>query len=298
MITKSIVMHDTVVMHDPAVPDWHSVSLPDTWPDQLNLARWRDLLVFLRHALGWQHSPVSLPPNTPFADHIPKYILQEFHNLPNGNYSRRFTRGYITGFNRVMLGEINRSHRLMATQLAQEATVRHGAVLDVGCGGGGLAGALQQAGIADVWGLDASPYLLKHAAADWPSVKFVHGTAENTGFDDARFDAVTACFLLHEIPPRYIERCFAEFARILKPGGWLAFCEPSPHQLQHSTLTLLQQHGWRGVYFRTLAHFVHEPFLTAWHQQDIPTLLAQHGFSLVQHNTGVPMRHVLARKHA
>jgi len=277
-------------------PDWSTVQLPDTWPDQLNLLKPQDLWLFARHALGLDRRPVQLPDGVLGMDHIPKYILQEFHNLPNGNYSRRFTRGYITGFNRVMLGEISKSHTLIAQQLAAQPDIKNGTVLDVGCGGGGLAGALQEAGIAEVWGLDPSPYLLKHAAHDWPCVHFVQGIAEKTGFADAQFNAITACFLLHEIPPRYLQQCFSEWARILQPGGLLAFCEPSPLQLTSSPLALWRSYGWRGVYFRYLARCVYEPFLTAWHQQDITALLSQHGFELVSHDLGVPMRHVLARK--
>jgi ubiquinone/menaquinone biosynthesis C-methylase UbiE len=281
---------------DPVVPDWSAVTLPDAWPDQLDLKRPRDLWRFARHVLGFDNKPVQLPAGVPGAANIPKYILQEFHNLPNGNYSRRFTRGYITGFNLVMLGEINRSHAQIAQQLAAKPDVKNGSVLDVGCGGGGLAGALLQAGIGDVWALDPSPYLLKHAAHDWPRIHFVQGVAENTHFPDTRFDAITACFLLHEIPPRYVAQCFHEWARILKPGGWLAFCEPSPLQLRQKLLWLWHNYGWRGIYFRSLARRLHEPFLAAWHQQDIPALLKQHGFELVQHDIGMPMRHVLARK--
>ncbi|MBK8287308.1 MAG: class I SAM-dependent methyltransferase [Cellvibrionales bacterium] len=285
-----------MTMHDHTAPDWSAITLPDTWPDSLDLRRPRDLWRLIRHALGFDNKPVQLPAGVPGADTIPKYVLQEFHNLPNGNYSRRFTRGYITGFNRVMLGEIRKSHIQIAQQLAANTAIRNGSVLDVGCGGGGLAGALQQAGIPDVWGLDPSPYLLKHAAHDWPGIHFVQGVAEQSGFPDARFDAITACFLLHEIPPRYIARCFDEWARILKPGGWLAFCEPSPLQLHQNLFALLRHHGWRGIYFHTLARLIHEPFLVAWHKQDVPTLLQQHGFELVQQEIGMPMRHVLARK--
>jgi ubiquinone/menaquinone biosynthesis C-methylase UbiE len=281
---------------DPTAPDWSAITLPDTWPDSLDLKSPRDLWQLIRHAFGWQQQPVQLPAGVPGADNIPKYILQEFHNLPNGNYSRRFTRGYITGFNRVMLGEISKSHAQIAQQLADKLEVKNGSVLDVGCGGGGLAAALQQAGVNDVWGLDPSPYLLQHAARDWPGIHFVQGVAENTGFASARFEAVTACFLLHEIPPRYIAQCFREWARILKPGGWLAFCEPSPLQLQQNLLALLRNYGWRGVYFHALAKRLHEPFLAAWHKQDIPDLLEQNGFELIAQDVGMPVRHVLARK--
>jgi ubiquinone/menaquinone biosynthesis C-methylase UbiE len=280
---------------DPIVPDWAAIALPDTWPDSLDLRRPRDIWQLMRALVG-NSKPVQLPADMPGANSIPKYILQEFHNMPNGNYSRRFTRGYITGFNRAMLGEINKSHTRIAQQLAEKPAVKNGSVLDVGCGGGGLAGALQQAGVVDVWGLDPSPYLLQHAAQDWPDIRFVQGVAENTGFADARFDAITACFLLHEIPPRYIAKCVAEWARILKPGGWISLCEPSPVQLQKKPLQLWREYGWRGLYFSIMAKKTYEPFVAAWHQQDLPTLLQQHGFELVQHELGMPMRHVLARK--
>lgn len=283
------------VKADPVVPDWANLALPDTWPDALNLKHPRDLWQFLQHALGLKRQPVQLPDNVPGSGRIPKYILQEFHNLPNGNYSRRFTRGYITGFNHAMLGEISKSHTAMAQQLASNPTIKHGSVLDVGCGGGGLSGALQQAGVADVWGLDPSPYLLQHAARDWPGVHFVQDVAENTGFADARFDAITACFLLHEIPPRYLTQCLQEWSRILKPGGWISLCEPSPVQWQKNLLQLWREYGWRGVYFGLMAARIYEPFIEAWHRQDLPALLEAHGFDVVQHELGMPMRHVLAR---
>lgn len=283
-------------MTPPATNDWAGVPLPDTWPDRLDLRQPGDLLRLLQHILGLVRQPVALPPDLPGAGRIPKYILQEFHNLPNGNYSNRFTRGYITGFDRVMLGELGSSHRAMAAELAQTLDTLTGRVLDAGCGGGGLAGALQAAGFTDVWGLDPSPYLLKHAANDWPGVQFVQAVAEDTGFDDQAFNAITACFLLHEIPPRYLQQCLAEFARILKPGGVLSVCEPSPLQLQWSLPTLYRQFGWRGPYFALLARRVHEPFINAWHQQDFAALLSRHGFTLLHEQTGMPMRHWLARK--
>ncbi len=235
--------------------------------------------------------PVMLPDGTPFADRIPKYILQEFHNLPNGNYSRRYTRGYITGFNRVMLNHIHNAHAAIARRFSGM-----GSVLDAGCGGGRLAGLLKTEGVTDVWGIDPSPYLLKHAATDWPGIAFIPGVIENTGFPGQRFDGVTACFLFHELPPRYLEQAVAEIARILKPGGLLAVCEPSPVQAGQGARALWRRHGWQGLYFYWLARFVHEPFLMAWHKLDAGELFARHGMTLEEDNIGMPMRHILARK--
>jgi ubiquinone/menaquinone biosynthesis C-methylase UbiE len=288
-------MTNSAALHSGTI-DWANVTLPDAWPDALNLKNPRDLWQFMQCALGKKREPVQLPEGLIGSENIPKYILQEFHGLPNGNYSRRFTRGYITGFNRSMLGEINKSHTAMAQQLSRYSEIRQGCVLDVGCGGGGLASKLQQAGIKQIYGLDPSPYLLQHAARDWPNIQFVQGVAEKTYFSDAQFNAITACFLLHEIPPRYITQCLQEWSRILKPNGLVSICEPSPEQWKKSLLQLTREYGWRGFYFGCLAAHVYEPFLAAWHQQDITSQLKTLGFEVIEHTVGMPMRYILARK--
>lgn len=54
----------------------------------------------------------------------------------------------------------------------------------------------------------------------------VRTDAEGLPFDDASFDLVLGHAVLHHIPD--LERAFAEFARVLRPGGAIVFCgEPS-----------------------------------------------------------------------
>ncbi|WP_317930871.1 class I SAM-dependent methyltransferase [Halioxenophilus sp. WMMB6] len=276
---------------DPRVPDWRSLSLPDAWPDSLNFRNPKELFAFLVQMAGKSRQRVEIPADMPGANRIPKYILQEFHNLPNGNYSKRITRGYITGFDRMMLGSLNKVRQ-------QVVGVMRGlqSVVDIGCGGGHLANALQRAGVADVWGVDPSPYLLQHAATDYPKVKFVQGIAEQTGFAEQRFDGIAICFLLHELPPKYLDGALAEFHRILKAGGLLAISEPSALQMDCSWWQVWRQWGWRGLYFALLAKLVHEPFVKAWHQQDIVAKLAQFGFELVSDEDQLPIRQIVARK--
>ena len=131
-----------------------------------------------------------------------------------------------------------------------------------------------------MWGLDPSPYLLRHAAHDHPGIEFIPGLAEDLPFANQSLDGIALCFVLHEIPPKYIEQALAEFARVLKPGGKLVIAEPSHEQLQPLQLReLVRGVGWSKLYFKVLAGRVYEPFVDAWHKLDKPNLLAAAGFT-------------------
>ncbi|MEX1032853.1 MAG: class I SAM-dependent methyltransferase [Cellvibrionaceae bacterium] len=276
---------------DPAVLDWAEMELPGTWADQLDFRRPGDLWRFFRGIFASKRSQVRVPPELPGRERIPPYVLQEFHSLPNGNYSKRITRAYITGFDRSMLGAMTEAREHIAHVLRGCHSV-----LDVGCAGGRTARALREAGVADVWGLDPSPYLLQHAAKDNPDLRFVQAVAEDTGFGSERFDGLAVCFLLHELPPRYLSQALGEFNRILKPGGLLAVCEPSPDQVNKGSWELYRRYGWRGLYFGGLARFVFEPFLDAWHKNATAATFAKHGFQCLSDEVGMPLRHLLLRK--
>ena len=279
------------ILADPIAPDWKNIELPDAWPDQLNFKRPNDLLVFLRSILKRKNRKVRLPERFIYQQILPKYLLQEFHNLPNGNYSNKITRGYTRGFDIAMLGKMTAARKHIASWLAGSSSA-----LDVGCGGGQMTSALKNAGVNDVWGLDPSPYLLKHAANKYPNIHFIQGLAERLEFPDQRFCGITACFVFHEIPPTYTHRALTEFSRVLKPGGLLAICEPSSIQYERGWFHMLWKYGLNGVYFKQLAHFVYEPFVHAWHKQDICKLLEVHGFTIIKNEKSMPTHCILAKK--
>jgi ubiquinone/menaquinone biosynthesis C-methylase UbiE len=275
---------------DPSISDWRKLGLPDAWPDRLNLLRPDHIWRWLTCVFG-RRAQVEVPAELPGREQLPRYLLREFHNLPNGNYSKSVTRGYIDWFDRIMLGRMKRARQRLAGYLRGCRTA-----LDVGTGGGRTAAMLKATGVAEVWGLDPSPYMLQHAAGDHPDVRFVQGLAERTGFSDERFDGIAVCFVLHEIPGRYLSRCLAEFSRILAPGGRLAICEPSGKHLDGSFWSQLWHHGPLHAYFHLLARSVHEPFVRGWHRRDIPALLASAGFEVLGDEHEPPARFLFARK--
>lgn len=284
-------MSDATTYSDPVIPDWDNIELPNTWADEFNLANPLHLVKFIKQVHSGTRKAIDLPNDLMGQEKIPKYVRQEFHGLPNGNYSNTISHGYITGFDISMLGLVNAARKTLV-----EHCKGANSILDVGCGGGKTALAAQQSGIQDVWGLDPSPYLLRHTAKRYPSIKFIQGIAEKTEFQDQRFDAITACFVFHEIPPRYSNQALQEFNRILKPGGTVAIAEPSAIQIQYSYKELFKQFGLKGVYFKLLAKKVFEPFLEAWHKKDYPQWFAEHGFELVEDNNDCPIRIMVAKK--
>lgn len=267
--------------------DWARVRLPDAWPDRV--AWWHPRL--WRKVAGRQREPVRLPDALPGANRLPKYLLLEFHNLPNGNYSHRITRGYARGFDHAMLGSLRAGRQRIAEALRGARRA-----LDLGSGAGHLAGAMHRTGIGEVWGLEPSPYLLTLAAQKHPQVRWRQGVGENSGLPDATFDAVGICFVLHEVPPAYLRRLVAELRRITTPGATIAILEPSPLQWRQGVWRMWRSHGWRGVYFRLLARRVHEPFADAWHKLDAAALLAEYGFIVEQDEISCPFRFIVARR--
>lgn len=271
--------------------DWSAIALPDAWPDRLRLLRPGDLLAFLRRVFG-RRRRVEVPDELPGGAALPEYLRQEFHHLPNGNYSKRIVRGYARGFDVLMLGRSTRARRSIAERLAGCRSV-----LDLGCGSGGVSRALVAAGVPEVYGLDPSPYLLREAAGRVPGVRFVQGLAERNPFPDASFDGVGACFVFHEIPTAEGDVALDELRRVLVPGGTLVLVEPSPLQFRpRELLRFLRGAGVAGLYFWFLALTVYEPFAAAWHRRHVGAWLERHGFTLVEDAVGVPLRTIVATR--
>ncbi|HEX3609070.1 MAG TPA: class I SAM-dependent methyltransferase [Solirubrobacterales bacterium] len=106
-----------------------------------------------------------------------------------------------------------------------------GAGLEIGSGTGYFSLNLLQLGaIGRLTATDVSAGMLKRLAATAEGLgleaETVETEAEELPFADESFDLVFGHAVLHHIPD--LDRAFAEFRRVLRPGGAIAFCgEPS-----------------------------------------------------------------------
>ena len=110
---------------------------------------------------------------------------------------------------------------LVAAHLADAVGARGDTqVLDL-CTGHGVVAAELVARGAQVTGLDFSPAMITLAREAVPQATFIQGDAMALDFPDASFDAVTIGFGVPHFPDP--AKGLAEAARVLKPGGRIAF---------------------------------------------------------------------------
>ena len=131
--------------------------------------------------------------------------------------------------------------------LAAIGDAAKGRVLEIGCGMGRYTIPLARRGVA-VEGLDLTPELLDrlrsfeggqnvplHCADVMDAPAALHGA----------FDAVIGFFMLHHLHD--LEGSFAGVAKLVKPGGRVAFVEPNPwNPLYYVQITLSPGMTWEG----------------------------------------------------
>lgn len=102
-------------------------------------------------------------------------------------------------------------------------------LLDIGCGSGESTVFLSSLG-AEATGLDLSPDMIRVAETlageSGSTARFRTGDAQSLPFPDKSFDVVYAANVMHHCDP---DRCIAEWRRVLKDGGVLAFWDPLAH---------------------------------------------------------------------
>jgi ubiquinone/menaquinone biosynthesis C-methylase UbiE len=159
---------------------------------------------------------------TATADNI-RDVNTRYHDLAAADYDAKWGIDYGEAGQAQVMGKL-------AKALGREP-VRYERALEIGAGTGYFTLNLLRAGmIADAVATDISPGMLETLSESAGrlelEVRAIRCEADRLPFADESFDLVFGHAVLHHLPD--LAGAFAEFRRVLKPGGTLAFCgEPS-----------------------------------------------------------------------
>lgn len=121
---------------------------------------------------------------------------------------------------------------------AELAAADPGPVLEVGCGPGRITGHLASLGL-DIAGVDLSPRMIEVARAAHPSVRFTVGTMAELDVPDGSLAGLVAWFSVIHLPPDARPVVFAEFRRVVRPGGPVALA----FQIGDEVVRITQAYG-------------------------------------------------------
>lgn len=95
-----------------------------------------------------------------------------------------------------------------------------GPVADIGCGPGRVTGHLQSLGLT-ARGIDLSPEMIAVARRTYPDLRFDVGSMNALDLVDGSLGGIVAWYSIIHTPPEVLPTVFAEFHRVLAPGGHL-----------------------------------------------------------------------------
>ncbi|MEU6426691.1 class I SAM-dependent methyltransferase [Microbispora sp. NPDC046973] len=95
-----------------------------------------------------------------------------------------------------------------------------GPVAELGCGPGYVTAHLRGLGL-DAFGIDLSPTMIELAREAYPDLRFEIGSMHALDLADGELSGIVSWYSLIHTPPAELPPYFAEFRRVLAPGGHL-----------------------------------------------------------------------------
>ena len=221
----------------------------------------------------------------------PTYYRQNFHYQTGGWFTPESARRYEAQVEAMFSGAAGAMRRRALSLLAKawrDHDQRNLHVVDVACGSGAflkdLKGAFPRAAVA---GVD-----LSHAYAQEAGLRsgadLAQAAAERLPFADGSLDGVSCIYLFHELPPKVRPQVAAELARVLKPGGVLAFAD-SIQTVDAPDLDRLLQ---------AFPAFFHEPYYASYQATNLQALFEGAGLALEAQDQAFLTKALLFRKPA
>lgn len=146
--------------------------------------------------------------------------------MPEPEYLRETRAAYdlvAVDYARLLRGELDDKplDRAILGAFAESVRQIPGAtVADVGCGPGRVTGFLGTLGVA-AFGIDLSPGMVAVAQRDYPAARFFVGSMLDLELPDASLAGLLAWYSIIHLPPSRLPEAFAQFHRVLLPGGQL-----------------------------------------------------------------------------
>ncbi|MEU3980119.1 class I SAM-dependent methyltransferase [Streptomyces sp. NPDC026672] len=137
------------------------------------------------------------------------------------NRTRTFYDTVVTDYAEHFRDPLPAQHVDLGVLSAFAGLVGHGArVADLGSGPGRVTAYLASLGLS-VFGIDLSGGMVEHARREHPGLSFRQGSMFDLDLPDGELDGVLAWYSIIHTPTERLPGLFAEFARVLAPGGHL-----------------------------------------------------------------------------
>jgi SAM-dependent methyltransferase len=116
-------------------------------------------------------------------------------------------------------------------------TAEAGPVADIGCGAGRVTAILHGLGVP-AFGVDLSPRMVEVARQSHPGLRFEVGSMLGLDMPDGALGGVLAWYSTIHIPDDRLPDAFAEFRRVLAPGGYVLLGFQAGDESRHVTQVL------------------------------------------------------------